>query len=141
MKSNYKVVPNNLSKIENSKFMMFVEQYMLRQLSTQHKQKVNLLIDDFCYDNNGLTNSIGVNLNNCGSYFYHYGDHKKHMVNKNQFCLDEINTCVYKTNEVIKNEEGLNIFNKIGRSQEEFSCEIIIFFSSCILNKRIFVTR
>jgi hypothetical protein len=122
MKSNYKVIPNNLSKIENSKFMMFVEQYMLRQLSKDDKQKVNLLIDNFCYDNDGLTNSIGVNLNNCGSYFYHYGDHKKHMVNKNQFCLDEINSCVYKTNEVIKNEEGLNVFNKINNIDINEGC-------------------
>jgi hypothetical protein len=121
MKSNYKILPRDLSKIENSKFMMFVEQYMLRQLSKKHNQKVNLMIDNFCPIDD-LVTSIGINLNNCGDHFYHYGDHKKHMVEKNQFCLDEIDRCVYKTNEIITNNEGLEVFNKINKIDINEGC-------------------
>jgi len=116
MKSNYNILSNEITKIEKSKFMMFVEQYMLRQLGKIHNQKTNLLIDDFWLmpKNDINLNSIGINMTNCGQYFYHFGEHKnQHMIKKDQFCLDEIERCHYITNNVIKNYEHLKIFNKI----------------------------
>jgi hypothetical protein len=124
MKSNYKILPNNLGKVENSKFMMFVEQYMLRQLSKQHNQTCNLLIDNFCpinIDDNSVK-SIGLNLDNCGYHFYHYGDHKKHMIIKDNFCLDEIERCTTKTNQVIIDEIQLDIFNKLSKRDIDEGC-------------------
>jgi hypothetical protein len=124
MRSNYKILPNNLSKVENSKFMMFVEQYMLRQLSKEHNQKCNLLIDNFCpiNTNDYLVKSIGLNLENCGHYFYHYGDHKTHMIIKDNFCINEIERCTTKTNNVIIDEIQLNVFNKLSKRDINEGC-------------------
>lgn len=124
MRSNYKILPNNLSKIENSKFMMFVEQYMLRQLSKKHNQKCNLLIDNFCpiNTNDDLVKSIGLNLENCGNHFYHYGDHKTHMIIKDNFCMNEIERCTTKTNNVIIDEIQLNVFNKLSKRDINEGC-------------------
>jgi hypothetical protein len=124
MKSNYKILPNNLSKLENSKFMMFVEQYMLRQLSTKYNQKCSLLIDNFwpINTNDDLVKSVGLNLDNCGYYFYHYGDHKKHMIIKDNFCMNEIERCTTKTNNVIIDEIQLNVFNKLSNRDINEGC-------------------
>jgi len=124
MRSNYKILPNNLSKVENSKFMMFVEQYMLRQLSNEHNQKCNLLIDNFCpiNTNDDLVKSIGLNLKNCGHHFYHYGDHKTHMIIKDNFCMNEIERCTSKTNNVIIDEIQLNVFNKLSKRDINEGC-------------------
>ena len=124
MRSNYKILPNNLSKVENSKFMMFVEQYMLRQLSKEHNQKCNLLIDNFCpiNTNDDLVKSIGLNLENCGNHFYHYGDHKTHMIIKDNFCMNEIERCTSKTNNVIIDEIQLNVFNKLSKRDINEGC-------------------
>jgi len=124
MRSNYKILPNNLSKVENSKFMMFVEQYMLRQLSKEHNQKCNLLIDNFCpiNTNDNLVKSIGLNLENCGHHFYHYGDHKTNMIIKDNFCMNEIERCTTKTNNVIIDEIQLNVFNKLSKRDINEGC-------------------
>ena len=124
MRSNYKILPNNLSKVENSKFMMFVEQYMLRQLSNEHNQKCNLLIDNFCpiNTNDDLVKSIGLNLENCGHHFYHYGHHKTHMIIKDNFCMNEIERCTSKTNNVIIDEIQLNVFNKLSKRDINEGC-------------------
>lgn len=124
MRSNYKILSNTLSKVENSKFMMFVEQYMLRQLSKEHNQKCNLLIDNFSpiNTNDDLVKSIGLNLENCGNHFYHYGDHKTHMIIKDNFCMNEIERCTTKTNNVIIDEIQLNIFNKLSKRDINEGC-------------------
>ena len=124
MRSNYKILPNNLSKVENSKFMMFVEQYMLRQLSKEHNQKCNLLIDNFSpiNTNDDLVKSVGLNLENCGNHFYHYGDHKTHMIIKDNFCMNEIERCTTKTNNVIIDEIQLNVFNKLSKRDINEGC-------------------
>ena len=124
MRSNYKILPNTLSKVENSKFMMFVEQYMLRQLSKEHNQKCNLLIDNFSpiNTNDDLVKSVGLNLENCGNHFYHYGDHKTHMIIKDNFCMNEIERCTTKTNNVIIDEIQLNVFNKLSKRDINEGC-------------------
>ena len=124
MRSNYKILPNNLSKVENSKFMMFVEQYMLRQLSKEHNQKCSLLIDNFSpiNTNDDLVKSVGLNLENCGNHFYHYGDHKTHMIIKDNFCMNEIERCTSKTNNVIIDEIQLNVFNKLSKRDINEGC-------------------
>jgi|694.fasta_scaffold81763_4 hypothetical protein len=116
MRSNYKILPSNMTKIENSRFMMFVEQYMLKQISNLYKQKITILIDDFypLPKNNRSITSCGINMKDSRNYFYHYGDHKtKHMVKKDQFCLNEIENCYRVTNHTITNDKHLDIFNKI----------------------------
>ncbi len=124
MRSNYKILPNTLSKVENSKFMMFVEQYMLRQLSKEHNQKCSLLIDNFSpiNTNDDLVKSVGLNLENCGNHFYHYGDHKTHMIIKDNFCMNEIERCTTKTNNVIIDEIQLNVFNKLSKRDINEGC-------------------
>jgi hypothetical protein len=124
MRSNYKILPNTLSKVENSKFMMFVEQYMLRQLSKEHNQKCSLLIDNFSpiNTNDDLVKSVGLNLENCGNHFYHYGDHKTHMIIKDNFCMNEIERCTTKTNNVIIDEMQLNVFNKLSKRDINEGC-------------------
>jgi hypothetical protein len=124
MRSNYKILPNTLSKIENSKFMMFVEQYMLRQLSKEHNQKCNLLIDNFCpiNTNDNLVKSVGLNLENCGYHFYHYGNHKTHMIIKDNFCMNEIERCTTKTNNVIIDKIQLNVFKKLSKRDINEGC-------------------
>jgi hypothetical protein len=116
MKSNYKILSSDMSKIEKNKFMMFVEQYMLRQISKLYKQNVLLLVDDFYPIPNDDSNvkSCGLNYINRADYFIHYGDFKsKHMIKKDHICLDEIKNCHFITNKLIKNNEHLKKFNKV----------------------------
>jgi hypothetical protein len=124
MKSNYDVLLDDMEFIERTKYMMFVEQYMLRQFSNKYKQKVKLLIDDFTpIPSNDLSlESCGINMINCGNYFYHFGDHKKKMLNKEQHFYDEIRNCHYITNNKITNQSHLNIFNKIYNMSEYERC-------------------
>jgi hypothetical protein len=116
MRSNYKILKNDMSDIENRKFMMFVEQYMLRQLSKKYQQSVTVLVDDFypLPDDGSDVKSCGLKMSNGGNYFFHYGHFKtKHMVKKDHFCLDEIERCYEITNKIVKNQKHLDIFNKI----------------------------
>jgi len=113
MKSSYNRIPKNLDRVQNNKFILFIEQYMLYQLSLEHNQTVKLLIDDFypIMDNN--VKSCGITMNTCGNYFYHFGDHKKTMITDKEFYNNEINRCYEITNQRINNKDDLDIFNKI----------------------------
>jgi hypothetical protein len=113
MKYSYNRIPKNLDRVQNNKFILFIEQYMLYQLSLEHNQTVKLLIDDFypIMDNN--VKSCGITMNTCGNYFYHFGDHKKTMITDKDFYNNEINRCYEITNQRINNKDDLDIFNKI----------------------------
>jgi hypothetical protein len=113
MKSSYNRIPKNLDRVQNNKFILFIEQYMLYQLSLVHNQTVKLLIDDFYPIGDSNIKSCGINMNTCGNYFYHFGDHKKTMVTDREFYYNEINRCYEITNQRINNKYDLGIFNKI----------------------------
>jgi len=116
MKSNYNILSSDMSKIDNSKFIMFVEQYMLKQFSNFNELDIKVLIDDFHFfpRTKNSPKSCGISMANSGQYFYHYGDYKtQHMVKKDQFCLNEIEHCHYITNKIVTNDKHLEIFNKI----------------------------
>ena len=116
MKSNYNILPSDMSKIDNNKFIMFVEQYMLKQFSNFNELDVKVLIDDFHFfpKTKNSPKSCGISMVNSGQHFYHYGDYKtQHMVKKDQFCLNEIEHCNYITNKIVTNDKHLEIFNKI----------------------------
>ena len=104
MKScSHKIAPIE-NKTERNKFILFAEQYMLYQLAKENNQKVKLLIDDFCPmpTSNTLIKSSGIDMKNCGFHFYHYGDHKSKMINKEPHFYNEINKCYFAVNSKIK---------------------------------------
>lgn len=113
MKSSYNRIPKNLGRIQNNKFILFIEQYMLYQLSLEHNQTVKLLIDDFYPIRDVNVKSCGITMNTCGKHFYHFGDHKKTMITDKEFYNNEINRCHEITNQRINNKDDLDIFNKI----------------------------
>jgi len=118
MRSSYGRVPKNLGKIPNDKFILFVEQYMLYQLCLVHDQKVKILIDDFYPINGDIVSGCGVNMSNCGEYVYHFGNHKQLMNPNNEIYWFEVNRCYEITNKKIKDEYGLDVFNKIYNLKE-----------------------
>ena len=118
MKSSYGRIPKNLGKVQNNKFILFIEQYMLYQLSLVHNQKVKLLIDDFFPIKDDIVSGCGVNMTTCGNYFYHFGDHKKLIDSNEKFYWNEVNRCYEITNKIIKNEYGLTVFNAIYNLKE-----------------------
>jgi hypothetical protein len=115
MRNSYGKFPIPKTKEERNKPILFAEQYLLYQLSLREKQEVRLLIDDYSPipSNTDLVKSSGVDLTNCGFHFYHYGSHKEDMKKRTEKYYSELKLCHEKTNYVIKNEEYLNIFNKI----------------------------
>jgi len=113
MKSSYGKIPKNLDRLQNNKFILFIEQYMVYQLSFKHQQKVKLLIDDFFPIKDSIVSGCGVNMTTCGEYFYHFGGHKKFIESDNQFYWYEVNRCYEITNKTINDEYGINVFNKI----------------------------
>ena len=118
MKSSYGRIPKNLDKVQNNKFILFIEQYMLYQLSLTYNQKVKLLIDDFFPIKDDIVSGCGVNMNTCGNYFYHFGDHKKLIDSSEEFYWNEVNRCYEITNKNIDDEYGLTVFNKIYNLKE-----------------------
>ncbi len=115
MEKSFDVIEYNENRIINNKPILFLEQYMLHQLSMEYYQQINLLIDNYenLPKNQNYLNSIGVSMSNCPNYFYHYGDHKKIFENKGIEFDNEI-SCNYNiTNSIIKNKKGLDIFNYI----------------------------
>jgi len=113
MKKSFNRIPKNLEKTLNNKFILFIEQYMLYQLSVERNQTVTLLIDDFYPIKGDNVKSCGINLNNCGDYFYHFGSHKDLIKINENFNLNEINRCYQVTTDRIKGEKGLEVFEKI----------------------------
>jgi hypothetical protein len=113
MRSSYGKVPKNLEKIPNDKFILFIEQHMLYQLCLVYDQKVKILIDDFYPIIGDIVSGCGVNMNTCGNYFYHFGNHKQLMNLDDEFYQFEVNRCYEITNKKIKDEYGLDVFNKI----------------------------
>jgi hypothetical protein len=123
MKASYKKFPIPSSKEEKNKPILFAEQYMLYQLAMKENQKIKLLIDDFAEQPDGKKiKSCGINLNNCGYYFYHFGNHKDDMKNKNQKYYNEIQFSKKATELTIKDENQLKIFNKIYNLNDNERC-------------------
>lgn len=118
MKSSFGRIPKNLDKVQNNKFILFLEQYMLYQLSIKNQKNIKLLIDDFYPIGDDLVKGCGINMNNCGEYFYHFGSHKDLMKTDKNFYLNEINRCYDITNKKIDDVEGLRVFNKIYNTKE-----------------------
>lgn len=71
---------------ENTKYILFAEQYMLNQLARKNEKKVKVLIDDF-YNTSHLSyvEPLGLHMNTCGSYFYHMGYDKKRFRANDEF--------------------------------------------------------
>ncbi len=113
MKSSYGRIPKNLDRVQNNKFILFVEQYMLYQLCLIDNQKVKLLIDDFYPIKDNIVSGCGVNMDTCGNHFYHFGDHKKMMMEDYEFYNNEVNRCYEITNQHITNKNDLEVFNNI----------------------------
>jgi len=118
IRSSYGRIPKNLDRVQNNKFILFVEQYMLYQLCLVNNQNVKLLIDDFYPIKDNLISGCGINMSTCGNYFYHFGDHKKLINSNDEFYWNEINRCYEITNKNIKDEYGLEVFNKIYNLKE-----------------------
>lgn len=124
MKSCFGKIPQIKDRVERNKFILFAEQYMLYQLAKKNNQQVKLLIDDF-YPIPKVTKNIkssGIDLGNCGFHFYHYGDHKNKMINKEPHFYTEIENCHFVTNNKIKDKNHLDIFNKIFNISEYEGC-------------------
>ena len=124
MRNSYGKFPIPKTKEEKNKPILFAEQYMLYQLIKKEKQKTYLLIDDYSpmISNLELFKSCGVDLKNCGYHFYHYGSHKKDMVDRTDRYYNELSHCHQITNSKIKDLNGLNIFNKIYNLEDNEGC-------------------
>jgi hypothetical protein len=124
MKSCFGKLPEITDRVEKNKFILFAEQYMLHQLAKEHGQQIKLLIDNFSLipKSANYIKSSGIDMSNCGFHFYHYGDHKSKMINKESHFYNEINSCHFVVNNVIKNKECVNIFNKIYNISEYEGC-------------------
>lgn len=111
-------------KVERNKFILFAEQYMLYQLAKENNQIVKLLIDDFqpITESNSNIKSSGIDMKNCGHHFYHYGDYKSNMLEKDEVFYNEIKNCHFAVNSQIKDENHVNIFNKIFYTSEYEGC-------------------
>ena len=76
---------NDIHKEEWSGLILFTEQYLTHQFAKTLNQKIKVLVDDFYpigYRNNYIE-SIGINYKSSGQNFYHFGKHKKRLVDKN----------------------------------------------------------
>lgn len=117
MKSKYNKVPKNLFFKDKTKQILFAEQYMLNELVKLKDKKVKVLVDDF-YDVRNLdyVNSVGVNLENCGYYIYHMGNHKEQFVVENDFAKRMIEsfyiTTVNKTTDTKFIKVMENLYNR-----------------------------
>jgi hypothetical protein len=124
MRSCFGKIPEINGKVERNKFILFAEQYMLHQLAKEQGQQIKLLIDDFYPIPKSVDyiKSSGIDMSNCGFHFYHYGDHKSKMINKEPHFYNEIDKCYFVVNNKIKNENYINIFNKIYNMSEYEGC-------------------
>lgn len=124
MKSCFGKLPELNDKVERNKFILFAEQYMLHQLAKEQGQQIKLLIDNFYPIPKSVDyiKSSGIDMANCGFHFYHYGDHKTKMINKEPHFYNEISKCYFAVNSKIKDEGCVNIFNKIYNISEYEGC-------------------
>jgi hypothetical protein len=94
--------------------ILFVEQYLSHQFAKDLNQKIKVLVDDF-YPINSLSDyvdSIGIHHNNSGEYFYHFGTHKKFLIDNKQnekYC----NIFYNLTKEKIFNQEHIKILDNV----------------------------
>jgi len=123
MRASYKRFPIPSNKWEKNKPILFAEQYMLYQLAIKENQKIRLLIDNYGEqpDEKNIK-SCGINLDNCGYHFYHFGSHKDDMRNKNEKYYNEIELSKRATEFIIKDEIQLDIFNKIYNLKDNEGC-------------------
>lgn len=123
MKSMYQKVPKNISFEENTKFILFAEQYLLNQLARKFNKKVKVLVDDF-YDITNLKHveSIGVHMETCPNYIYHMGNHKHDYREKNNFAKEGIERFYNKTTSVITDTKFIKVINEIYKKSEYERC-------------------
>jgi hypothetical protein len=96
---------------------------MLYQLAMKENQKIKLLIDNFGGQPDGeKIKSCGINLDNCGYHFYHFGSHKDDMKNKSERYYNEIELSKRATEFIIKDGIQLDIFNKIYNLKDNEGC-------------------
>jgi hypothetical protein len=123
MRASYKRFPIPSNKWEKNKPILFAEQYMLYQLAIKENQKIKLLIDNYGEQPDGKNiKSCGINLDNCGYHFYHFGSHKDDMKNKSERYYNEIELSKRATEFIIKDEIQLDIFNKIYNLKDNEGC-------------------
>ena len=119
MRTMFNKVEWNPNHHENTKYILFAEQYMLNQLVKKYGKDIKVLIDDFYpIDNLKYVKSVGVNLDNCVDYVYHMGNHKEHYRKNNEFAVMGMNKIYDMTNKHIKDERFLNLMNKIYNMSE-----------------------
>jgi hypothetical protein len=124
MKSCFGKIPEINDRTERNKFILFAEQYMLHQLAKEHRQQIKLLIDNFYPIPKSVDyiKSSGIDINNCGFHFYHYGGRKSKMINKEPHFYNEMDKCYSSVNDKIRNKSHINIFNKIYNISEYDMC-------------------
>ena len=124
IKSCFGKIPQIDIKSERNKFILFAEQYLLYHLAKKNDKQVKLLIDNFypIPDSSKNIKSIGIDIDNCGFHFYHYGDHKFQMIDKEPLLYKEIGNCHFAVMSKIKDEGHIDIFNKIFNMSEYEGC-------------------
>ena len=114
MRTMFNKIQWNPNHDENTKYILFAEQYMLNQLAKKYGKGMKVLIDNF-YPISHLdyVKSVGVNLANCVDYIYHMGNHKELYRKNDEFAIRGMNKIYNVTKKNIKDKKFLDLMDKV----------------------------
>ena len=112
------------TKFEKDGYILFAEQYLLHELSKKYNQQIKLFVSDYrdFIDLPSYITSIDNTYMQTGRYLFHYAGGKVDMRERKPLYYSELSHMNAVTNNIIKDEKMLSVFNKIYNMSDDERC-------------------